>query len=424
MTQTTVILLITGLMIVLFLSGKFSYGLVTMTCCALLALAGVYDVGTAFSGLSNQLVILIASMFVIASALGKTNLMLRLRAALSLLNGKKNMVLVAAMFLLAILMMQFMPGPVTISLMVTFLSVLKEDGEVTPSRILLPLLMVTAAWECVLPIGIGATVYLQDNALISGIIRSEEYLYQMFDFVKVGMIPGAVITIYSLCIWRRMPNHTIQTAKDSGAPKASSLKKWQEYMVYLLFLLILFCLAANSLVGNYMYLVPVLAVLVLAYTKTMPLKEIVGNLTNPTVWMIAGVTVVSQALGDSGAGDVLGNAILKLLGNTQNQWVVTSIVAVTAVLMTTFLSNTGTYLVLMPIAASVATAAHMDPRAVCVCVGYGSLLAFCFPTGSTTCAVAYALGNYNPLKVLRYTLPALILGTAALILSANLWFPA
>lgn len=423
MTQTTIILLITLFMIVLFLSGKFSYGLVTMTCCTLLCLTGVYDLKTAFSGLNNQLVILIASMFVISSALSKTGLMIHLKSTLSLLNGKKNMVLVGTMFLVTILMVQFMPGPVTISLMVTFISVLKEDGEVTPSKILLPLLMVTAAWECVLPIGIGATVYLQDNALISGIISSDDYLYRLFDFVKIGLLPGAVVTIYCLFVWKKMPSYPIQTASEALVSKGS-LKKWQEILVYALFCIILVCLALNSLIGSYMYLVPVLAVLILAYTKILPLKEIVANLTTPTVWMIAGITVISQAIGDSGAGNIIGNSILNLLGNTTNQWFVTAVVAVVAVLMTTFMSNTGTYLVLMPIAASVATAANMDPRAVCACVGYGSLLAFAFPTGSTTCALAYALGNYNPIQSLKYTLPALVMGTVALIISVNLWFPA
>lgn len=35
-------------MIVMFVIGKWPYGLITMTCCAILAVTGVLDVSTAF----------------------------------------------------------------------------------------------------------------------------------------------------------------------------------------------------------------------------------------------------------------------------------------------------------------------------------------------------------------------------------------
>ena len=50
--QLYIVLAITAFMIVSFVIGKIPYGVTTMTCCALLAITGYYDVSQAFSGLT------------------------------------------------------------------------------------------------------------------------------------------------------------------------------------------------------------------------------------------------------------------------------------------------------------------------------------------------------------------------------------
>ena len=56
-------------MTISFLIHKWSYGVTAMTSVIFLALCGVIDTTTAFSGLSNTTTILVASMLVIAGAI-------------------------------------------------------------------------------------------------------------------------------------------------------------------------------------------------------------------------------------------------------------------------------------------------------------------------------------------------------------------
>lgn len=49
-----IVLAITLFMMVMFIVGKVPYGVITMTCCALLAVTGVMSPTEAFSGLSNS----------------------------------------------------------------------------------------------------------------------------------------------------------------------------------------------------------------------------------------------------------------------------------------------------------------------------------------------------------------------------------
>lgn len=75
-------------MIVMFFTHKVPYGVTTMTCCVVLALTGVFQIQEAFSGLANKTTILIACMFTIAYAFGKTSLINKIRASMEKIKGK------------------------------------------------------------------------------------------------------------------------------------------------------------------------------------------------------------------------------------------------------------------------------------------------------------------------------------------------
>lgn len=46
-----------------------------------------------------------------------------------------------------------------------------------------------------------------------------------------------------------------------------------------------------------------------------------------------------------------------------------------------------------------------------------------FPSGSGECALMFAVTGHNPIKLLRYTVPYLIIAILALTFSVNLFFP-
>ena len=98
MSPTTITILITVLMAILFLTGKLPFGLITMLCCVLLVLTGVLTIPQAFTGLSNQTIIMVAGMFALSTALQKTNLALKLKGTLSAMSRKKDFALVVVLF--------------------------------------------------------------------------------------------------------------------------------------------------------------------------------------------------------------------------------------------------------------------------------------------------------------------------------------
>lgn len=423
-TQIMITLAITVVMSILFLSGKYPFGLITMACSVALVIAGINTIPESFTGLSSQNIVMVASMFAMSAALQKTSLAFKLKRLLGAMAGKRDMALVVIMVGVYVVMLIIMPGIVAMAMILAFMDALPDTGEVAPSRVIMPLLMLNVCWEGLIPIGLGATRDFNANAYMGGIVTDPQYLFQYGDNFRMRIIPSLAMLIIVLFIWKVFPQKSLNLANVSDTKiEASSLHKWQEAFIYLLFASTIVVLVFNSYFGNLMWIFPAACVCALGFTKILNTKELISSVASDTVWMLAGILGVTGALTKTGAAEVLGNMLLKLISWTDNGFLILLIICAFTSLMTTFLSNGGTVAVLIPLVASMAVAGDMDPRGMVGVVSLAANYAFCFPTGSTTCALAFAAGQYNPFKIMKYTLPCLLIVTFLTALSAYLIFP-
>ena len=220
-----------------------------------------------------------------------------------------------------------------------------------------------------------------------------------------------------------IPQHGVNTASVKEVKASEGISRRDELIINTVFIVVLIGFLFGAKIGSLMYVIPAAGVLVLIYTKVLSTKEAVNSLTGDMVWMIAGVLVMSDAIGKSGVGDMIGNSLLNLLGEHPSGIVVLLVFAVTTIVMTTFMSNTGTSAVLTPIAASLSMVAGMDPRGIVLIINIASIMAIAFPSGSAECALAFAIGQHEPGKLLKYTVPYLLIAVITLVISANIFFP-
>lgn len=419
-----IVLGITLFMMIMFVWHKVPFGVTTMTCCLLLAIFGIVDIQTAFSGFGNKIVVLIAPMLALSAVLTKTSLVMKISGLLNTMKDKRGMLLIVSFFLVGAIFAQFIPSTAALTILVVFLMTLGNSGEITAYRLLMPLLGILCAWKFRFPIGMGAATFATLNGLYEGIITDAQYHLQMMDPFIFSIIPMIALTVYCLIGWKLMPRgEEIDKSALKESKKAELLPRNQEMIVYGVFVIVMLLMILNKWTGNMLYLAPALGVLILIYTKVMKVDEAVKSMTSDMVWMIAGVLVVADALGKSGAGNAIGELILSLIGENPNSMFVMIMFSAATVIMTTFLSNMATQTVLIPIAASVALAGGWDPRGLVLIIGTANMFAVGFPSGSGECAVCFAAGGYNPVKVLRFTVPYMLIAIASCAISAQLLFP-
>ena len=220
-----------------------------------------------------------------------------------------------------------------------------------------------------------------------------------------------------------MPNTSFDETKLKEQKKQEALPKAKENIIYAVFVIVMGSLFFNSALGNMMYIIPAVGILVLTFTKAISVKELVAGLTSDPVWMMVGVLVMADALGSTGAGDLIGQIILKILGGNPSGLFVLFVFAIVTVIMTTFMSNAATKNVLIPIAASTCIAAGWDPRGVVLIVAICSNIAIAFPSGSPACGIAFASGGYKVSSTLKFTLPFIDIALVSTVLCADFFFP-
>lgn len=424
-------LLVMIFMIVSFVIQKWSYGLTAMTCVVVLTLAGVIDVQTAFSGFSNTTTVLIATMIVIAGQLSRTSLISRIRSLMAKAQNKGGFLLILLICAFTALLTQLMGMTAVTAIMLLFVQTLKDDDAsgISQSKMIFLCATMICTWFGRFPIGMGAALPLTTNAYYEGLVGGDSsQLLGIFDFMKVGLLPSIIGTIYCLFAWRLVPKQELRTdAIDLGVAGKQGgqavMSQTHEMIVYLGFLVTLVSFFFSNRLGSYVYLIPAVIVIVFIFTGVMTSREAIAGLTGDMIWMVAGVLVFSTALSQSGAGEYIGNLVLSLLGSNPSGLTVTIVFTVVATIMTTFMSNNGTVAILTPIAASTAVAGGMDPRAVVSLVSMASCLAIAFPTGCSAATIAFAVGGFNPIKMLKFTLPYNIIMMVSLIISANIFFP-
>lgn len=409
-------------MMAMFIWGKYAYGLITMTCCVILAATGVLPLSGAFSGFCNQIVVLIAPTLALSEALKRTSLIGSFGTLLDRMKGTHGTLLILAFYAVGIIMAQFIPTTGSIAILIVFLATLGNTGDITTKRIMMPLLGVMVAWKFRTPIGLGATTFAMVNGF-AGDILAPEFQLQLLDPFLYAIVPSLCLTIYCIFCWKLMPkdNTAIDESKLKKQAQVELLPLNKQYIVYGVFVVVVVLMLFNLL--NLRYLAPAIGVIILLFTGCLKVPEAVKPMTSDMIWMIAGVLAVADALSKSGASELIGSALQSGLAHVTNPYLICLIFSAVTVIMTTFLSNTATQAVLIPIAASICAAAGWDPRGLLLIIGTCNYFAIAFPSGSGEAAVTFAAAGYNPVKILKFTGPYCLIAIVTCGIMAQIMYP-
>ena len=419
--QMIMALCILVFMVVMLLTHVLPYGVTAMICCVLFVFTGVLDLKTAFSGLSSSTTLMIAPMIVVASALGKTSLIHRLRGVMGKLQGKSGLLLILGMCGMTIVLSQLMGQVACISVMLLFIQTFDDDSEYSPSRLLFLVATINCLATSKFPIGMGATMPGTITSYYQGLVGPEDCL-GITDFCKAGILPLIVGTIYCVLFYKLIPNGSIDKSQVKDVKDAEPISKKNEFMIFAVFIAIMLGFAFTEQLGSDITnVIPSAGLLILIVFKVLPIPEVMKTLTCDMVWMVAGMSVVSTALSKTGVGELIGQTVLNILGGHPSGLFVSIVFCVACALMTNF--NMGTMALMSPIAASTALAGGMNVKAVVLCCCVSAWLAFVMPTGCSGTMMAFGIGNQNPIKTMKFTLPLLVLTLIALIIGINIFFP-
>ena len=416
--QLVITLLVMLLMIIGFLCGKFKLGLVAMTASTVLCLTGVLTFNEAYASFSNNNVVMIAGMFILSGALGKTSLVPKMKELMMKHSGKGQLIVFAYM-LASVVIIQFSMPTALISMFLPFMAAFDEKSTVQPSHLLFPGAVLAHCVQGLLP---GA-YFVMINGLLEA--NGAPQMIEALDYSKVILLPAILAFAYIVLIgWKMLPANRIENlsikASDDGKPLLTTR---QEQIVYVVFGLNFAGILFQKYLPFPMYILPVIAVIFLTYLNILNLNDIKNFINLDTIFMLAGVIPLGTAMQKTGAGTVVSDFIMTLLGGNPSPMLMLFAFYFAGAILTQFMSNTATQQVFVPLAVVTALAQGLDPRPFTMAIFAGCTAAMLTPTGSPSIAIAFGAGQYKIKNILKVFLPIWVIYGVAVCLSANFFFP-
>lgn len=160
---------------------------------------------------------------------------------------------------------------------------------------------------------------------------------------------------------------------------------------------------------------------VLMLTRCVRPREAYRAIDLSIVFLLAGSLALGTALEKTGLTTTLAHGLAHL-GNIASPFVVMAFFFLTAVLVSEFMSNSGTVPLLAPIALSLAAKLNLNPMALMAAITFGSTAAFAMPIGYQTSLMIYGPGGYRFKDFMRMGLALdAILAVLALLLIPIFW---
>lgn len=202
--ELCVTLIVLGLYFAAMLSGRIPYPLAAITGVLLLVLSGATTMSVAFSGFISKNVIMLAGMYAMAGMFSRTGFITGLKQKLlSGSNVKSDFALAFTLLAVCAFLAQFITSQSSIlMLMMPFLLNLDDDGEITISRLMLPMIFVMTGWMNKLPIGGGGlTTFLMLNQFIEAAGGTQ--MLDILSMTKCVLIPSIVVLLWAslTCKW-------------------------------------------------------------------------------------------------------------------------------------------------------------------------------------------------------------------------------
>ncbi len=194
-----VLLVLLLLAVALFLLEWLSVDVVTLFLLVTLVLFGILSPEEAFSGFASEIVIILASIFVLSGALVQTGVMDWLGKAIHQFSGGSEIgVLICVMFLSA-LVSAFLSNTTATAILLPAVMGIARTSQVSPGRILIPLAFASMlGGTCTL---IGTSTNLAASGLIQKMGMAP---FSLFEFLPVGLTMVAVGAVYLVFVSYRI----------------------------------------------------------------------------------------------------------------------------------------------------------------------------------------------------------------------------
>lgn len=418
MSQTTITLLFLVFAIVSFILEKIPLGLTASICALGLTLTGILDVSTTFSQYVNSNVILCVGMFVVGQALFETGMANKIGGLVTRF-AKTEKTLIIAIMVIAGVMSGFLSNTGTAAVLIPVVCGIADESGYSRSHLLMPLVFAAALGGNLSIIGAPGNL-MGVNALQEMGIKTSFFMY-----APIGIPMLLIGILYFVCFgYKLLSQNQNEAAQNLEEQKDfSNVPKWKQIISLVVLIVVIFAMIFEELIGISIQLSACLGALFLVLTGVLTEKEALNSIDLKVVLLFGGSLSLAKALDVTGAGSMIADKIVGLLGSNPNPILLLLVIFLVTCVLTNFMSNTATTALMIPIAVSLANSLGADPRSVVIATVIAGSCAYATPIGMPANTMVVGLGGYKFKDYVKSGLPLILVFFAICMILLPILFP-
>lgn len=398
-------LVVLGIAAVLFITEIIPLAVTSMCIPVALTATGVVSPSSAFSGLSNSNVILFAGMFVVGGALFETGVAKLIGDfVVKISHGSESVMMLGVMIFTATLS-SVLSNTGTVAVMLPVCIGIADAGGFARGRLLLPLAMMASLG------GMISLVGTPPNNTVTMVLGDAGYrTFGFFEFAWIGIPLTIAGVIYLMTIGKKLLPKTTGKVDDSHVHNVGLAQKKQpksKQIISTAILLVCVVIMATEIMP--LHVAAVAGAMLAVITGCISEKEAYNAIDWTTIFLFAGTLSLATALDQTGAGKMVANAVIGLVGESTSPYVLMTACFILSAGLTQFMSNTASCALLAPIGLHIAAGMGASPHAILMTIGIAASAAFATPIATPPNTLVLGPGGLKFMDYVKIGLPLLLI---------------
>lgn len=419
MEPITITLCLLVFAIAMFVWEKIPLAVTSMVVCVALVLTGVLDLKQAFAGFIDTNVILFVAMFIVGGALFETGMANKVGGVITHFAKTEKQLIFTIMVVVGV-MSGFLSNTGTAAVLIPVVIGVAAKSGFTRSRLLMPLVFAAALGGNLSLIGAPG------NLIAQSALQNIGSGFGFFEYAKVGLPMLVCGIIYFLTIgYKFLPNNPNSSEVGSIGEQRdySHVPRWKQILSLVVLIATILGMIFEKQTGISLAVAGCIGALVLVVTGVLSEKQAYKAIDSQTIFIFGGTLALAKALEMTGAGKLVADQVIGMLGNNSSPFMLLVVVFALSVVMTNFMSNTATVALLVPVSLSIAAGMGADPRAVLMATVIGSSCAYATPIGMPANMMVLSAGGYKFVDYAKSGIPLIIVSTIVSRILLPILFP-
>ena len=380
---------------------------------------GFIPVKAVFTGLSNSTVVLFAGMFVVGAAMFHTGLAQKVGTTVVKMSGTGENSLMLGIMIVGASLSSVLSNTGTAACLLPVVLGICTAAKIPASRQLMPL-----AFACGLG-GIITLVGTPPNIIAAGALKAAGFEpFGFFEFAWIGIPITVAGIVYMMFIGKHMlPKVELSADQEIEQEIEASSADPKKQIISGVILAIVIVVMALDLKGFTLEMAAISGALVCVLTGCLTEKQAYASIDWVTIFLFAGMMPVSTAMDKTGAGKLIAEWVVGVMGGTPSPLFVTAILFILSCGLTQFMSNTASAALLCPIGVSIAKQLGASPHAVLMAIAVAASCAFATPVGTPPNTLVLGPGNYKFMDYVKAGTGLVIVGFIVSIIVIPMVWP-